>query len=416
MRSWPAPIVPTLAGTGPQPRVRDTAAADPLGDPAGALRPVGSGPVARMYVCGITPYDATHLGHAATYVTFDLLQRALRDAGHRIVYVQNVTDVDDPLLERAARDGVDWRALAEAQTQLFREDMTALRVLPPDAYVGAVESIPLVIAMIQRLQAAEATYELDGDVYFAISAEARFGEVSRLDRDAMLAYSAERGGDPDRPGKKDPLDPMLWRAARAGEPSWQSPYGPGRPGWHVECAAIATTHLGPTIDVQGGGIDLAFPHHEMSAAHAQVATGSWPFARSYVHQAMVGYEGHKMSKSRGNLVLVSRLRADGADPMAIRLALLDHRYDADWEWHADDLAAAQERLNVWRAAVAAQAGPGAEPTVLAVRTALGDGLDSPRALAAVDRWATDVALHRGQDPSAPTQVGRLLDALLGIAL
>ncbi len=416
MQSWPAPLVPRVEGTGPQLRVRDTAAADPDGHPGGALRPVGSGHVARMYVCGITPYDATHLGHAATYVTFDLLQRVLRDAGHRIVYVQNVTDVDDPLLERAARDGVDWRALAEAQTQLFREDMTALRVLPPDAYVGAVESIPLVISMIHRLAAAEATYELDGDVYFATAAEPRFGEVSRLDRDAMLALSAERGGDPGRPGKKDPLDPVLWRAARAGEPSWQSPYGPGRPGWHVECAAIATTHLGPTIDVQGGGIDLAFPHHEMSAAHAQVATGTWPFARSYVHQAMVGFDGHKMSKSRGNLVLVSRLRADGADPMAIRLALLDHRHDADWEWHAEDLTVAQERLNVWRTAVGAEAGPAAAPLVSAVRGALGDGLDSPRALAAVDRWATEVALHRGEDPGAPGEVRRLVDALLGIAL
>jgi L-cysteine:1D-myo-inositol 2-amino-2-deoxy-alpha-D-glucopyranoside ligase len=416
MESWPAPDVPALDGMGPPLRVRDSAAADPGGHPAGALRPIGSGEVARMYVCGITPYDATHLGHAATYLTFDVLQRVLRDGGHRVAYVQNVTDVDDPLLERATRDGVDWRELAAQQTQLFRDDMTALRVLPPDAYVGAVESIPLVIDMIERLRRADATYDLDGDIYFTVGAEPRFGEVSRLDRDTMLALSAERGGDPDRPGKKDPLDPMLWRAERPGEPSWPSPFGPGRPGWHVECAAIATTHLGATIDIQGGGVDLAFPHHEMSAAHAQVATGQWPFARSYVHQAMVGYDGAKMSKSRGNLVFVSRLRAEGVDPMAIRLALLDHRHDADWEWRDEHLAAAVDRLAAWRAAVGAAAGPDATPVLAAMRNALADGLDTPRALAAVDRWATDVSLHRGDDASAPAQVRRLVDALLGIAL
>jgi L-cysteine:1D-myo-inositol 2-amino-2-deoxy-alpha-D-glucopyranoside ligase len=414
MQAWPAPGVPTLPGSGFPLRVRDTSTVEPGAE--GGLRPVTPGDVARMYVCGITPYDATHLGHAATYVTFDVLQRVLRDGGHRVSYVQNVTDVDDPLLERAARDGVDWQDLAEQQTQLFREDMTALRVLPPDAYIGAVESIPLVLTMIARLAAVDAVYELEGDLYFPVGAEPRFGEVSRLDRASMLSLAAERGGDPERPGKKDPLDPLLWRAARPGEPSWPSPYGPGRPGWHIECAAIATTHLGPTIDVQGGGIDLAFPHHEMSAAHAQVATGQWPFARTYVHQAMVGYQGTKMSKSLGNLVLVSQLRADGADPMAIRLALLDHQHETDWEWYDTDLAAAQERLNVWRSAVRAAAGPDAAPTLEFVRTALADGLATPRALAAIDRWCTDVALHRGEDVSAPGLVRAFVDALLGVEL
>ncbi len=415
MQSWSAPIVPALPGTGPPLRVRDTAAADPeTGGPA--LRPVAAGVLARMYVCGITPYDATHLGHAATYLTCDVLQRVLRDGGHGVAYVQNVTDVDDPLLARAARDGIDWRLLAERETQLFREDMTALRVLPPDAYVGAVEAIPLVIAMIERLADVGASYEVDGDVYFATAAEPRFGEVSRLDRQTMLALAAERGGDPARPGKKDPLDPLLWQRERPGEPSWPAPFGAGRPGWHVECAAIAVEHLGATIDVQGGGSDLAFPHHEMSAAHAQVASGQWPFARAYVHQAMVGYAGAKMSKSLGNLVLVSRLRAQGADPMAIRLALLAHRHDADWEWHDGELAAADARLARWRAAAGAAAGPDAAPTLDRVRTALADGLDTPAALAAVDRWAADVALHRGADPAAPGLVRDLCDALLGIAL
>ncbi|MGH3745146.1 MAG: cysteine--1-D-myo-inosityl 2-amino-2-deoxy-alpha-D-glucopyranoside ligase, partial [Mycobacteriales bacterium] len=340
MRSWPAVDVPALPGAGLPLRVRDTASVDPeTGGPA--LRPLAPGDTAGLYVCGITPYDATHLGHAATYVTFDLLQRVLRDGGHAVSYVQNVTDVDDPLLERAVRDGVDWRDLAERETQLFRDDMTALRVLPPDAYVGVVEAIPSVLAMIGRLADQDATYELDGDLYFAVASEPRFGEVGHLDRQAMLAFAAERGGDPGRPGKKDPLDPLLWRAERPGEPSWPSPYGPGRPGWHIECAAIAVEHLGETFDVQGGGVDLVFPHHELSAAHAQVATGTWPFARAYVHQAMVGFEGHKMSKSRGNLVLVSQLRSAGVDPMAVRLALLGHRHDTDWEWTAADLDAAE---------------------------------------------------------------------------
>jgi L-cysteine:1D-myo-inositol 2-amino-2-deoxy-alpha-D-glucopyranoside ligase len=415
MRSWPAVDVPALPGAGLPLRVRDTASLDPAtGGPS--LRALAPGEEASLYVCGITPYDATHLGHAATYLTFDLLQRVLRDAGHRVSYVQNVTDVDDPLLERATRDGLDWRALAERETQLFRDDMAALRVLPPAAYVGVVEAIPLVLAMIGRLADREATYELDGDVYFAVAAEDRFGEVGHLDRATMLAYAAERGGDPDRPGKKDPLDPLLWLAERPGEPSWPSPYGPGRPGWHIECAAIAVEHLGTTIDVQGGGVDLVFPHHEMSAAHAQVATGTWPFARVYVHQAMVGYDGHKMSKSRGNLVLVSHLRASGVDPMAVRLALLDHRHDADWEWTAADLTAAEARLAAWRSAVAAPAGPDADPTLARVREVLADGLDSPRALAAIDRWAADVAVHRGDDPAAPALIRDLADALLGVLL
>ncbi|HEX7353708.1 MAG TPA: cysteine--1-D-myo-inosityl 2-amino-2-deoxy-alpha-D-glucopyranoside ligase [Mycobacteriales bacterium] len=415
MRSWPAVEVPALPGTGQPLRVRDTASVDPQTGGA-ALRALAPGPTASLYVCGITPYDATHLGHAATYVTFDLLQRVLRDGGHAVAYVQNVTDVDDPLLERAARDGVDWRELAEREIQLFRDDMTALRVLPPDAYVGVVEAIPVVLEMIGRLAEQGATYDLDGDVYFAVASEPRFGEVGHLDRAAMLAFAAERGGDPDRPGKKDALDPLLWRAARPGEPSWPSPYGRGRPGWHVECAAIATQQLGATLDVQGGGVDLVFPHHEMSAAHAQVATGAWPFARAYVHQAMVGYDGHKMSKSRGNLVLVSQLRAAGVDPMAVRLALLEHRHDADWEWTSADLAAATERLDRWRRATASGAGPAAAPTLDRVRQLLAAGLDSPRALEAVDRWAADAAAHRGDDPAAPGLVRSCCDALLGVLL
>ena len=248
-----------------------------------------------MYVCGITPYDATHLGHAATYLAFDTLQRVLRDGGVEVDYCQNVTDVDDPLLARAAATGEDWVALAERETERFRQDMEALRVLPPRWYVGAVEAIPEIVELIAVLRDKGAAYDLDGDLYFPVSADPHFGSVANLDVDTMLRLSAERGGDPDRPGKKDPLDAALWRAARPAEPAWPSEFGPGRPGWHVECAAIALRRLGPTIDIQGGGSDLAYPHHELSAAHAGVASGCWPFARSYVHSGMVGYLGEKMS-------------------------------------------------------------------------------------------------------------------------
>jgi L-cysteine:1D-myo-inositol 2-amino-2-deoxy-alpha-D-glucopyranoside ligase len=340
-------------------RVHDTS--------AHALRPTRPGPIARMYVCGITPYDATHLGHAATYVAFDLVNRFWRDAGHEVLYVQNVTDVDDPLLERAFQTGEDWERLAEREIALFREDMTELRVLPPDEFIGAVEAIPLIVDMIEVLRGNGAAYDVDGDIYFPISADSRFGQVSGLTRAEMLPLFAERGGDPDRPGKKDPLDALLWLAARPGEPAWDSPFGPGRPGWHVECAAISLRHLGMAFDVEGGGSDLAFPHHEMGASHAQVATGEQPHARAYVHAGMVGLDGEKMSKSKGNLVFVSRLLAEGADPMAIRLALLAHHYRSDWEWTAAELDRATERLSRWRAAVRLPAGRPAAPLLDEVR-------------------------------------------------
>src|SRR6478735_8385290 len=243
---------------------------------------------ARMYVCGITPYDATHLGHAATYVAFDLVNRAWRAAGHPVTYVQNVTDVDDPLLERATATGEDWRELAERETQLFRDDMTALSVIPPEHYIGAVESIPLIVDLIERLRGRGTVYEVDGDLYFSVRADPRFGDVSGYDDAQMLAVFAERGGDPDRPGKRDPLDCLLWQAARPGEPSWETSLGAGRPGWHVECSAIAMHYLGRAFDVQGGGTDLAFPHHEMSAGEAHLAYPGDRFACHYVHAGMVG--------------------------------------------------------------------------------------------------------------------------------
>jgi L-cysteine:1D-myo-inositol 2-amino-2-deoxy-alpha-D-glucopyranoside ligase len=407
MQAWPTTALPRLPGAGSAVLVRDSA----TGAPAAAA----NGPVARMYVCGITPYDATHLGHANTYVTFDLLNRALRDAGVTVAYVQNVTDVDDPLLERANATGEDWRALALRETDLFREDMTALRVLPPDHYVGAVEAIPLIGQFIAELGAHQASYDLDGDLYFPVSADPTFGSVSGLDRDEMLALFAERGGDPTRPGKKDPLDALLWRAPRPGEPSWESAVGAGRPGWHVECTAIALDRLGPEIDVMGGGRDLAFPHHEMGASHAHAHNGRSPFVRVFMHAGLVGYQGAKMSKSRGNLVFVSKLRYAGVDPAAIRLTLLAHHYASDWEYTDADLAGAQTRLAAWRAAVSRPDGPSADDTLAAIRGALAADLDAPTALAAIDAWAWRAA-SGGDDPGAPGVISRAVDGLLGVAL
>jgi L-cysteine:1D-myo-inositol 2-amino-2-deoxy-alpha-D-glucopyranoside ligase len=389
-----------------------------------ARRAVHPGPAsgtATMYVCGITPYDATHLGHAATMIAFDLVNRVWRDAGLRVAYVQNVTDIDDPLLERAARDREDWVVLGMRETALFREDMEALRIIPPTHYVGAVESIPVIVERIAALLDAGAAYRLDdgtGDIYFDVAASPRFGYESNLDRPQMLALFAERGGDPDRAGKRDPLDPMLWRGARDGEPAWPGgdSLGLGRPGWHIECTAIALGLLGESIDVQGGGNDLLFPHHECSAAHAERLTGVAPFARHYAHAGMIGLDGEKMSKSKGNLVFVSRLRADRVEPMAIRLALLADHYRADRQWTDDLLKAAQERLGRWREAVRAAAGPPAAGMLAEVRARLADDLDTPGALTAVDDWADATLAGSGTDPAAPALAASTVDGLLGVHL
>jgi L-cysteine:1D-myo-inositol 2-amino-2-deoxy-alpha-D-glucopyranoside ligase len=407
MQSWTPTAVPVLPGAADAVplRLHDSS--------SGALREVApDGSTARLYVCGITPYDATHLGHAATYLAFDTLVRLWRDRGLAVDYVQNVTDIDDPLLERATRDGEDWVEVAQRETQLFRDDMTALRVLPPTHYVGAVEAMDEIATFVVRLLEAGAAYRVEDDVYFSVASAPGFGTVSGYDPATMLALSAERGGDPQRPGKKDPLDPLLWLSARPGEPSWPSPLGPGRPGWHVECAAIALNRLGSTLDVQGGGSDLLFPHHEMSAAHAEVGTGVTPFARAYVHAGMVGLAGEKMSKSRGNLVFVSRLRGAGVDPGALRLALLSAHYRADREWFDSTLEAGHARLAAWRSAVARPAGPDGAALVADLRAALAEDLDTPAALAVVDVWAA----AEGDDRAAPGLIRDAVDALLGVAL
>jgi L-cysteine:1D-myo-inositol 2-amino-2-deoxy-alpha-D-glucopyranoside ligase len=411
MRSWTSPDVPSLDAFGAAPALR-------LHDSMrGSVQDTSPEGTARMYVCGITPYDATHLGHAATYVAFDLLNRAWRDAGHEVHFVQNVTDVDDPLLERANATGVEWEQLAHEQIDLFREDMAALRVIAPDEYVGAVEAIPLAVELVQQLRERGAVYEVDGDLYFSVHHDPRFGQVSGFDEQRMLEVFAERGGDPDRAGKKHPLDCLLWQAERPGEPAWDTAIGRGRPGWHVECSSIALRYLGEEFDVQGGGNDLVFPHHEMSASEAQAAFEGLTFAKAYVHAGMVGYQGEKMSKSKGNLVFVSKLREAGVDPMAVRLALLGHHYRSDWEWTDGDLERAQELLATLRAAVQRPEGAVTTALVPAVRRALADDLNAPLALTALQRWA--VATNDGADRSesgAGDVVRRLVDARLGVLL
>lgn len=381
-----------------------------------AVVPTTPGDEARLYVCGITPYDATHMGHAATYVAFDLLNRAWSIAGHEVHYVQNVTDVDDPLLERATKVGVLWEELALRETQLFRDDMEALRVLPPRDYIGAVESIPLVIDLIEKLRAAGSIYTVDTDLYFSVTADPAFGDVSGWTREEMLEIFGERGGDPERPGKKDPLDCVVWRGEREGEPAWDSPFGPGRPGWHIECAAIALQHLGTTFDVQGGGSDLIFPHHEMSAGEVQVAERGEAFARTYAHAGMVAYDGEKMSKSKGNLVFVSALRMSDVDPMAIRLTLLRHHYRSDWEWTDDQLWTSVDTLASWRETLALGAGAPAAPVVDAVLAAVADDLNAPAALAAIDAWFAATQAGETSDPTAAGSIRAVLDASLGLAL
>ncbi|MCE3244410.1 MAG: cysteine--D-myo-inosityl 2-amino-2-deoxy-alpha-D-glucopyranoside ligase, partial [Arthrobacter sp.] len=330
-----------------------------------------------MYVCGITPYDATHMGHAASYVAFDLLNRAWRDGGQQVSYVQNVTDVDDPLLERANLTGVDWRELAESQIELFRTDMQALNVLPPDHYIGAVEAMPLIVPAIERLLRQGLAYrvngtpgEPDGDVYYDVEAAGKhavdvdawtLGAVSGLPEPEMLELFAERGGDPGRAGKRQALDPLLWRVARDGEPSWPGgELGEGRPGWHIECTVIAQEYLPAPFTVQGGGSDLVFPHHEMGAGHAYSLSGV-PLAKHFAHAGMVGLDGEKMSKSKGNLVLVSKLRAAGEEPAAIRLAILAHHYRSDWSWTDEGFTDAKQRLGRWRSALGATPADSAAP-------------------------------------------------------
>ena len=395
MQSWQKPLVADFRSVvgedQPVPlHMWDTASRE--------VTPLTPSDEATVYVCGITPYDSTHLGHAATYLTFDVLNRQLLANGHRVNFVQNVTDVDDPLFERAQRDGVDWQELGEEQTDLFRQDMANLGVIPPTSYIGAVEAIPDVIDMVSTLLDNGSAYVVDDptypDVYADRTATPQFGYESRYDEATMEQFFAERGGDPDRPGKRDPLDSLLWRAERPGEPAWDSPFGRGRPGWHIECAAIAARYLGSHFDVQGGGEDLIFPHHEYSAAHVEAACGVERMADHYMHTGLIALGGVKMSKSLGNLVFVSRLCNAGTDPSSIRLALYTGHYRDQRNWSDALLAAASRRLALWRTAIEtvhthndADSEARASRLVDDVRQALATDLDTPAAVDLIDEWA-----------------------------
>jgi L-cysteine:1D-myo-inositol 2-amino-2-deoxy-alpha-D-glucopyranoside ligase len=375
--------------------------------------------VVSLYTCGITPYDAAHLGHAATYLAFDVLQRRLRDMGHETRCVRNVTDVDDDILRKARELGVHYLDLAAEELARFDASMSALGLLPVASEPRATSAIPEILSLIDAVLEAGHAYKAGGAVYFDISSFGSFGELSHLDRDEMLLLAAERGGNPGDPNKDDPLDFVLWQPSAPDEPSWESRWGPGRPGWHVECSALALREIGRTVDIHGGGRDLVFPHHECEAAQSEAANGQ-PLARHWMHTGMVGLDGEKMSKSLGNLVFVEDL-LKRCEPAVARVALLSHHYREDWDWDDGQLDIASDRLEAWRAGAdardsaagaAASAGlpaPGESPVLDAVRSRLDDDLDTPGALGVIDESAASGAGGSGAEIRASA-------ALLGLSL
>ena len=369
-------------------------------------------PLVRMYVCGITPYDSTHLGHAATYLAYDLLIRRLEELGHEVQMVRNVTDVDDSILPKARELGVPYLELAAAELARFQSDMDALGMRPPIAEPRATEAIAGMTDMINRLLDADHAYLTHGTVYFDVSTFPRFGELSQYSREHMIKLARARGGKPEDPHRRDPLDFVLWQTSLADEPAWRAPFGVGRPGWHVECSVMAMENLGPTLDLHGGGTDLIFPHHECEIAQSESITGE-PFAKHWMHSAMVSYEGEKMSKSLGNLVFVSDLLAV-ADHRAIRLALLRHHYRAGFEWHDSDIEEGTALLHRLLAAAGSPTGVDPRPFATRVRAAIDDDLNAPRALEALDDLASAV-LSGGDDPEGPA-VLRELGRLVGVDL
>jgi L-cysteine:1D-myo-inositol 2-amino-2-deoxy-alpha-D-glucopyranoside ligase len=413
MRSWPEAYIPKLSAEFSLPPLSVFNTATKRVEKLPAKR------IYRMYVCGITPYDATHLGHAATYLTFDLIHRYLKATGSEVRYVQNITDIDDPLLERAARDGVDWEDLAKTQIDLFRGDMTDLHILPPQHYVGVVEAMDLVISSISALQESETTYNVGNDLYFRVHSDKEFGTRSDYTDSQMLSIFAERGGDPDRKGKEHPLDALVWLAQRDGEPGWASAFGMGRPGWHIECCAIALHYLHPehaedfSIDIQGGGSDLIFPHHEMSAAQSRII-GKQGFARTYIHSGMVGLDGEKMSKSRGNLVFVSKLIGEGADPMAIRWALMGHRFSDDLMWGPELLNRAVNEIDELRLQLSRVDVAPTTTVIQSIINALSNNLDTQEVQSILRVWMS--ATKAGETGGEAGELSRALDTLLGLAL
>jgi L-cysteine:1D-myo-inositol 2-amino-2-deoxy-alpha-D-glucopyranoside ligase len=413
MKSWPEVYIPTIDSKYDFPELSLLNTATKL------IQVLPRKKMYRMYVCGITPYDSTHLGHAATYLSFDLINRYLRATGSKVLYVQNITDIDDPLLERANRDGVNWQDLAQSQIDLFRSDMTTLHVIPPENYIGAVEAIPLVTKKIEELKSADAIYGVNEDLYFRVHSDPDFGTRSHLSKEESLKIFAERGGDPDRAGKENPLDSLVWLAQRPNEPGWPSIHGQGRPGWHIECCAIALNYLLPEqgsdflIDIQGGGSDLIFPHHEMSAAQARVSTGR-SFAQFYVHTGMIGLDGQKMSKSLGNLVFVSTIVRSGVNPMAIRCALMMHGYAADRMWDDELLLSAQSFLDSLTLALSQTQCAPTSILIQEIIQALSNNLDTKKVFVLLQDWISESA--KGAEGGNPGELSRTLDALLGVAI
>ena len=375
----------------------------------------------RMYVCGITPYDATHLGHAATYLTFDLINRYSRLSGSSVHFVENITDIDEPLLERAERDGTDWISLAQKETDLFSRDMEALRVLSPEWFVPATQAMDLVDSAISKMQEGGFVYLVDNDLYFRTSLF--LSELPISEAEAITIFR-ERGGDPDRERKEHPLDSLLWLANKNGEPGWDSSHGFGRPGWHIECAVISLRYLlgenylsgdssqTSLIDIQGGGSDLIFPHHFMSAIQVKAMTGQ-QFARGYVHTGMVGLDGEKMSKSKGNLVFVSKLLQEGIDPVVIRFALLQSHYSEDRMWSDANLESATQVVERFRSALSRNEVAPTTELSHQILAALAQNLDTPRVMQLLQDWVE--ATEEGQVGGSTGELARLLDSALGLA-
>ena len=407
MNSWPKAFVPSLINHDfPPLNIRDSSA---------GLIQFKKSEDFWMYVCGITPYDATHLGHAATYLAFDLIYRYQFLSGKNIKFVENITDIDDPLLERANRDKVDWSALADSQINLFKSDMSALRVVPPEHFIKVTESLTIIEEFIKRLAKNGYLYEIENDYYFAVE---QFLADLPIPVDEAVKVFSERGGDPHRVGKKHPLDPLVWSAHVGNEPGWESSFGFGRPGWHVECTAIACHYLdenenNPIVSLQGGGSDLIFPHHFMSAQIIQAAYGR-EFSESFVHAAMISLDGEKMSKSKGNLVFVSKLLESGIDPMILRWALLRGHFQQDRAWSNELLEISTKEVELVRSALAQSEVADTKNVINSLIQDISNNLDTPSALDRLTKWA-----NLSQSNPIVNQSGlmaRAVDSLLGLAL
>ena len=410
MLSWPdAYMPPALAGI-KQPTLQ-------LFDSYKGKKVDILGEQSSIYICGITPYDSTHMGHAATYLTFDLVNRYLRASRKNVSFVENITDIDDPLLERATRDNQDWRELAESQIELFREDMTSLGVLPPNAYRGVIESMDEIISTVEEMIATGRSYILDGDIYLDLNQVDGAIENLPLALDQALKIFEERGGDPARVGKRHALDPLLWKARKGDDPFWEAPFGQGRPGWHIECTAIALKNLpkasSTSITLQAGGSDLIFPHHYMTALQAKALTGV-EFASCYSHAGMIGLDGEKMSKSKGNLVFVSKLRQEGVSPALIRIALFTDRYSTDRMWSRELLDDANKLLARLLSALSRQEVAPTFEVVQEIVNAISDDLNTPKVFELLNSWC--LKTEEGEVGGSPGEISRALDTYLGITL